>query len=272
VIGVAGPARRLVLGGLLVAAAGAAACNSENGTGVLMGTLNIPACSFSNGKAQPLGNGSNYNAEWHYFLAEPFDSTTPRFPANQINIRMQNISGGWEFADTLFFWVEDSYAVARCMRGRMNADGTPDWDPNTCDRSPSSLGPSGEGRSLVGTERELVTSHLVLQYTCPDADLTSDALGDCAGGTCPDVSICPGRGSWIAMSHFGAPPANLAEALPTDFKVGNGEPIEASAFHVELCDASTVEDQQAGIVPVTPPDIVGTLDGSFSFKLQPNFR
>ena len=265
-------AARLALGSLLLVGAAATGCNSENGTGVLQGVLDVPQCTFPNGQAKPLANEADFHGSWNYFLAEPFDSTTPRFPANQLDIRMQSSSGGWEFADTLFFWVMDSYAAVRCMRGRVDDQGNNDWDPDTCDRSPTSLGPSGEGRSLIGTERELVTSHFVLQNSCPDAQLSSDALGDCVGGTCPDVTVCPGRGSWVAFSRFGAPPSDLTMPVSTDFRVGNGEPIEASAFHVELCDASTVEDQQMGVVPVTKPAIRGSLDGSFSFKLQPNFR
>ena len=250
----------------------AAGCNSENGTGYLMGSLDIPACTFPDGQVKPYPDGGNISADWHHFLAEPFDSISTRYPANQINIRMQNLSGGWEFADTLAFWVEDTYEIARCMRGRVNADGTPDWNPDFCDRSPTSLGLNGEGRALIGTEREMVTAQFLPQYTCPDALLSSDALGDCAGGTCPSTAVCPGRGSWIAFTRLGAPPSEVNTPLPHDFKVGNGEPIEASHFHVELCDLATVQDALGHIVPVTTPSIRGTLDGSFSFKLQPNFR
>lgn len=243
-------------------------CNSDNGYGIIMGTLDIPACTFPNGGTRPFPDESSFTFKWHHFLAEPFDSRTPQFPANQLNIRMQNVSGGWEFADTLSFWLADTYEAARCMRGHVNDDGTNDWDPTICDRSPTSLGPNGEGRFLVGTERELAVGHFVPQYSCPDALLSSDALGDCQGGTCPPVTLCPGRGSWIAFSQLGAPPA----VVPRDFKVGNGEPIEASAFHVELCDDSSVQDALGHLVPVTVPKIRGTLDGHFSFKLQPNFR
>ena len=256
-----------------VAALGmAAGCNSDNGTGRLTGSLDIPGCTFPDGKPKAFPGESKIDDEWHHFLAEPFDSMSSRYPANQLNIRMQNISGGWEFADTLSFWVEDTYEVARCMRGRVDDNGNSDWNPDFCDRSPTSLGPYGEGRALIGTEREMVAAHFVPQYTCPDAFLSSDALGDCAGGSCPDVTICPGRGSWIAFSQLGAPPSDAKDPLSKDFKVGNGEPIEASHFHIELCDDSSVQDALNHIVPVTVPAIRGTLDGSFSFKLQPNFR
>lgn len=264
-----------MLSGALCAGALAlgAGCNSDNGTGFLKGSLDIPRCTFpDNGAAQPFPNENNLNEEWHHFLAEPFDSLSARYPANQINIRMQNLSGGWEFADTLSFWVEDTYEVARCMRGRVDAQGNPDWNPDFCDRSPTSLGSSGEGRALIGTEREMVSAHFLPQYTCPDALLSSDALGDCQGGTCPAMTICPGRGSWIAFARLGAPPADVNVPLPNDFKVGNAEPIEASNFHIEICDDATVQDALDKVVPVTVPAIRGTLDGSFSFKLQPNFR
>lgn len=249
-----------------------AACNSDNGDGHLMGNVDIPACTFPDGNTRPFPKEGDLDEKWHHFLAEPFDSISTRYPANQINIRMQNLSGGWEFADTLSFWVEDTYEIARCMRGRVDDTGTPDWNPDFCDRSPTSLGPNGEGRALIGTEREMVAAHFLPQYTCPDALLSSDALGDCQGGTCPSMTICPGRGSWIAFKALGSPPSDLNAPLPRDFKVGNGEPIQASNFHVELCDDATVHDALLGIVPVTVPSIRGTLDGWFSFKLQPNFR
>ena len=185
---------------------------------------------------------------------------------------MQSISGGWEFADAIFFWVYDSWEVARCISGRMNDDGTPDWNTDACDRSAQALGPSGEGRMRIGTEGELVSSHFVLQSSCQGASLSASGLGSCAGGTCPDVTICPGRGSWISFSRFGATQEDLTMPLGRDFKVNKDDPIEASAFHVELCDSDTVQAIQDGTLPVPTPAITGTLEGHFSFVMQPNFR
>lgn len=244
-------------------------CSAENGKGVVMGSLNVPACTFPDKKPTPLANEDSFGGHWNYFLGEPFDSTTPKFPANQINIRMQSISGGWEFADALFFWVLDSYEVARCTRGRMNADGTPDWNTEVCLRDPGATA----GRMRIGTEDELVTAHLVLYDSCPIAELAAVALGTCAGGSCPPTSVCPGRGSWISFSRFGAATsADSSGQLSTDFKVNKDEPIEASAFHVELCDQATVDGVMSNEVPLPKVSIMGTLDGSFSFHLQPNFR
>jgi hypothetical protein len=280
---------------LLVLATSQASCSSENGRGIVRGRLVVPACTVDKaGDPVPIYNEAEavmahannpdcrdpvtgevmpFCGEWNHFLGEPFDSTSAFFPANQLNIRMQSTSGGWEFADVLFFWVYNSWEVARCLRGRMNADGTPDWNTNACDWS------SGEGRMLIGTEGdgiegELVTSHFVLQNSCPSAQLSASALGACAGGTCPEVAKCPGRGSWIQFSEFGDKSYLTDRSKPLDdgFKVNKDEPIAATAFHVELCDQDTIDRAAQRLVPVSKPQVTGFLDGSFSFNLQPNFR
>jgi hypothetical protein len=125
---------------------------------------------------------------------------------------------------------------------------------------------------LIGTQGELVTSHFVLRDTCPSAGFTAEALGACdKGTTCPDATICPGRGSWISFSSFGGlPDASDPRTLSPDFKINIGDTIAASAFHIELCDESTIEAAETNTVPVPPPAIRGTLDGSFSFDLEPS--
>jgi hypothetical protein len=130
---------------------------------------------------------------------------------------------------------------------------------------------------LIGTEGdgilgELVSSHFVLQASCPGSELSAAALGTCAGGTCPDVSLCPGRGSWIEFSRFGATTSDMSAPLGRSFRVNKGDPIAASAFHVELCDQTTVDATVQRIAPIPRSQVTGFLDGSFSFNLQPNFR
>ncbi|MBC8133169.1 MAG: hypothetical protein H7X95_09330, partial [Deltaproteobacteria bacterium] len=205
----------------------------------------MPACKYDGLKPVPLKDAAAYKQTLDFFVGEPFDSTSPRFPANQVNIRMQNSSlpTRGESTDSLSFWVLSSYEVARCIRGGMKADGTPDWNPEFCDRS----GPVGEGRMRVGTEGEMVSSNFVLFNSCPN--LSAAALGNCSGGTCPSQTLCSGRGSWIAFSQFGALPANLTEA----FKVDNGGRIKASGFHIELCDSGTVDAQRDRIFPIPQP-------------------
>lgn len=259
---------------LLAGSVGLAACSSENGTGSLMGTLDVPACDFNHvndtfiprSLAEVAPDLLTAKTNWNYFVGQPFDAPGPKFPAdhpqNQIILRMQNRSGGWDAANTLFFWVLDSYEVGRCLRGLTPSNGIPDWDQAACDRS------TGEGRMLIGTQGELVTSHFALQDSCPSAGLVGQALGTCDQGGCPDLAVCPGRGSWISFSLFGALPDEKTALLSPDFKVNLGDHIAASAFHVELCDQNTVQAVETNLIPVPVPAIRGTLDGSFSFKLE----
>lgn len=279
---------RLVVALLAVGAGfGAIDCSSENGKGFIVGQLDVPACRLDDmGRPVPLlkkdmltgdnlqecrdraipGQDMPFCGEWNHFVAEPFDSTSPRHPENQLNIRMQSISGGWEFADAAFFWIYDSWEVGRCVRGRMDDQGNPDWNTEACDRT------SGSGRMLIGTEGELVASHFVLQNFCTGASLSADALGSCAGGTCPEATICPGRSSWISFTRFGDLSAPPTQELSRDFKVNKDDPVEASAFHIELCDGTTVDAVKNKMLPIPVPAILGTLDGRFSFKMLPNFR
>jgi hypothetical protein len=270
---------------LVAGSAGLAACSAENGTGSLQGTLEVPACEYRHEGnawipktlsevATEMGDGNFLSQEtiWKFFVAQPIDAPGPIFPAdhpqNQIVLRMQNRSGGWDAANAVFFWVLDSYEVGRCARGRMAPDGTPDWDQSVCDRS------TGERRMLIGTQGELVTSHFVLRDTCPNAGFIAEALGACdKGNTCPEATVCPGRGSWISFSSFGsAQSTDTNQALSPDFKINIDDTITASAFHVELCDESTIEAVEENTVPVPPPAIRGSLDGSFSFKLESSTR
>ena len=48
--------------------------------------------------------------------------------------------------------------------------------------------------------------------------------------------------------------------------------MKTSAFHVELCDNDTVDAIQDRTLPVPMPRIIGSLEGHFSFTMQPNFR
>lgn len=268
-----GPSAYLARLVLLATSGGLWACSSENGTGSLTGTLDVPACDFKHVDDMWLPRSLGEVApkfwtdtRWNFFTGQPLDATGPKFPydhpQNQINMRMQNRSGGWESANAVFFWVLDSYEVGRCMRGRTAADGSPDWDQAACDRS------TGEGRMLIGTQGELVTSHFALQDSCPNAMLMGEALGACGREGCPDPVICPGRGSWIEFSLFGDLPKDPGPPLSPDFKINLGDTIAASSFHVELCDQDTVNAFEGRTLPVPVPAIRGTLEGSFSFALE----
>ena len=259
---------------LWLAAVGPIACSVGGGTGKVTGTLTATQCTFdSSGQPHPLSPGFVFDAT--FFAAEPIDSDSTRFPANELIIRLQQTGSRVETADVLMFRVLDSAAVARCLRGSTNPDGTPEWDPEICDRSANDLGPLGVGRLLIGMTTEKVRSFLALNDTCPQAFVSADALGACTDGTCPDVTLCPGRNSWITFSTFGQPP--VTGPVPASFRINDGETIAAEPplaapdtpmFHVELCDAATVDAKLNNLPPIPVPNVVGTLEGSFSFPLE----
>ena len=251
-----------------------AGCELNQGHGHLSGTINVAECSFpKNQKPKPwlsANNTTDFVMDSKFVVGEPLDAnplTAPGFPANQMIIRVQNSGHRIEAADALLFWVQDSAAVARCING------TDDVNPVVCDRSPASQGTKGEGRMYVGMTSEAVFSSFVLNGSCPSALISADALGACVDGSCPDVSLCPGRGSWIQFSQFGHPVVRVnsndqTRYVDDSFKVSDGEPIAATSFHVELCDIATVEAKLTNTLPIPPPSIVGTLDGEFDFDLE----
>lgn len=250
------------------------ACSVTNGSGELHGQLNVPACSFKDGKPVPIPTDDDgvYRKPLNFFSGEPYDSTSARFPANQLNIRAQNGSARAEFADFLQIWILDSSEVARCVLGHMNPDGTGDWDERYCDRSPEALASGGgQGHLYIGTENEIITGSYVLYQSCTDLSAAM-ALGKCQGDTCPDLTVCPGRGSWISFSKFGNPVLNKEGHVDRGFKVADDAKIESPALHLELCDKSTVDQMKTGILPIPVPQISGTLDGSFQFDLRQDLR
>jgi hypothetical protein len=254
-------------------------CAVGDGNGKVSGTLNVPACTFNsigpNSLAKTIGSANNdFNLESDFFVGAPVDAdplTAPGFPANQMIIRVQHSGARLESANALVFWIFDSAEVARCLYG----NGTADWNHDVCDRSASVLGPGGEGRLFIGMTSETVRSFFVLNDTCPHAFISANALGTCADGSCPDVTLCPGRGSWISFSQYGDPPDDSSK-IKAGFGVNYGEHIAANvdpqgmtpSFHVELCDKATVDGKLDNILPVPKPRIVGTLEGWFDFTLE----
>jgi hypothetical protein len=120
----------------------------------------------------------------------------------------------------------------------------------------------------VGLTYEAVSSFFVLNESCPSALVSANALGLCDDGSCPDVALCPGRGSWITFSRFGTIPTDPAKTVPPGFRVNQTEAITVSAFHLELCDGATVDSKLDNVLPIVEPNITGTLDGHFDFDLE----
>lgn len=240
-------------------------CAVGQGTGQVSGTLQVDRCrSGSGGTYIPISGAWDLQAD--FFVGQPIDAdliTAPTFPANQMIIRVQHSGNRIESANSLLFFLRDSAAVARCVHG------APGWDPALCDRSAGALGPGMEGRLLVGMTSETARGFFALNDTCPNALVSADALGvACENDSCPDLALCPGRGSWIIFADYGNVPADPTVAIPDGFRVNDGERMRALSFHLELCDAGTVLDTLDHILPVPKPNIVGTLEGNFDFKLE----
>lgn len=240
------------------------------GSGSVMGRIDVPACSFdqnNDGKPVPYQHEEPYNFKPTFFAGSPIDADPlngPRFPANQMVIRVQPHALRKEDADVLIVWVFDSAAVARCVRGAM-PEGGPEWDPMVCDRTMAQ--DRQPGRMLVGMTSEQVGAFLALNHSCPQGFVSANALGACTDDSCPDVALCPGRNSWITFSEFGRIPADRTKAISPRFKVNDGDTIEASDFHLELCDGATVRAKLDNMLPIPKPNIVATLNGNFRFEL-----
>jgi hypothetical protein len=242
------------------------------GSGTVVGRVDVPACTFdlkNEGAPMPYRYGNPFDFKPTFFVGEPIDADPnngPRFPANQLVIRVQPEALRKEDADALVIWVFDSAAVARCVRGAMPG-GVPEWDPVVCDRSQSM--PTEPGRMLVGMTSEKVSAFFALNHSCPQGFVSANALGSCTDGSCPDVSLCPGRGSWVTFSEFGSVPSKSDPSQPISprFRVNDTETIAVSAFHLELCDGATVLAKLDGVLPIPQPNITATLEGDFQFVL-----
>lgn len=253
----------------------AVSCGVGEGTGRVVGNLAVTQCRFD--PPRGLTATEPYDLRVDFFVGQPIDAdrSAPGFPQNQMVIRLQHSGARVEDADVLLLWVADSAAVARCIRGA-SPGGVPEWDPVFCDRSAASLGPNGEGRMLVGMTSEIVSASFALSASCPGALVSANALGRCDDGSCPDVTLCPGRGSWITFTHFGNVSMDTSRPIGAGFRVNDHERISARldpagqtpSFHLELCDRGTVISKLRNILPIPKPNIVGTLEGFFDFKLE----
>jgi hypothetical protein len=268
-------------------AAAGGACTIGEGKGEVTGTLFVSQCDEDDKTGQivdldcgPHNAGDTtkcqlFNLGTTFFVGEPIDAPS-KLSSNLLLIRAQNGGARLEFADAMVFYLVDLYEVGRCMSGRMDpATGQPDWNPALCDRPADG---SGTGRMLIGTESEVVRAHLLLNHscdlervcpTCPTVPPVGDALGQCTDGTCPAVTLCPGRGSWITFGQLGGLVENARVPVNrSDFKVNYGERVFGSEFQVELCDARTVDAVQERTFPVPAPRMVGSLNGFLDFTLE----
>jgi hypothetical protein len=284
-------ARRSVLGacgGLLVAAlAGAAAsgCTVGSGSGYANGPLWLTGCTGPS-PGGDLGMPNNpvaFQLDPTFFAGDPIEGTQQP-PINRLVIRMQRNGSAIQYNDTLTFDLQNSFEIARCVRGRIDPNtGQPDFDTAGlglgpwCDWSGAGLGVDGGavdgGTGADGgapgprarihlTSQGYAQASLALLASCPLDLLT--VVGPAVVGH--------SFNGWIDFLDFGsAMQSDLAPdaraAVTPDFKVNFGERLRAN-FHVELQDdrvLTAMQTQPGG--PVPAPLMGATLDGTFDFDL-----
>ena len=273
--------------GLLAAVTGG--CTVGSGSGSVSGDIFFLGCS---------PNGADYgqpkvplffDLQPQFFAGEPIEepaSVAVSQPTNILTIRVQRNGNRIEVNDVLYFNVQNSFEVARCVRGR-TVNGVPDWDymrmttstfteqpTNTpwCDWSgvlPAldggtidaggavDAGDAGvaAGRAIIhlGTE-EIVNASLSLAFTCHQAKVNGTAFD-----------------GWLIFDDFGtaAQPDVLPEMrdpVPKDFKVNFGDRLRAR-FVMVLGDQLVVSAIKM-IRPIPSPLIGGNLGGYFDFDLE----
>ena len=258
-------------------------CTVGGGAGNATGPLWVLGCSTSLPEPGDYGTQAapvDFSLNPIFFAGVPIEDVSMTVHENRLVIRMQRNAGPLEFNDTLSFDIQNSFEVARCVRGRINPDGTPDWDVPArpedawCDwtgrgGTTDGGGADGGGGATDGgtpvqrgrvrlTRAGFVQVSLALLQTCP-LEEGAALVGHSDEG-------------WIEFLDFGTAaqpdlPPNMRTAFEgTDFKVNFGERLRAT-FHVDLVDDRVIIAERMNL-PVPSPRIGGTLDGRFDFDLE----
>jgi len=189
--------------GALAACAGAAlafgGCTVGSGSGSAMGPLWVLGCSQGSDFGSPQSPAC-YDLSPSFFAGDPIDDLSSA-NMSRLVIRMQRTGQATEFNDVLFFEVDNSYEVARCVRGR-TVGGVPDIEPT--DRGLGAWCDFNQGTAPDGG---------VVDAGAPDAAVVADAGAPDGGttSTCepsPAIEPLPGI-SIIDLSSQGYMQASL---------------------------------------------------------------
>ena len=242
---------------------------------------------------------AHYDMQPSFFAGVPVeDLAQGPDQMNEITLRMQNSGLSIMYTDTLYFTVVNSYQVARCVRGRIDEKGQPDW--NVTEPLPGSFGTAGNMNPTTTWCDWSATAFT--DGGAPDGATTTpggpDAGAMLDGGTSvmaqfPRIHLtpftdvgssldlnatCPGADvtaeasdGWIEFENFGdagqpnAAPSSRTPVLP-NFVVNFGDRLRAN-FHVVLEDSRIPYAIENNLPLPTTPHIGATLDGYFDFEL-----
>lgn len=239
---------------LMVATLGLAACSTGKGVGAASGTLFEYGCTGSGDYAADDVRGTKdhpvpFDLHPSYFVGEPIDDLRnytqgSGIMSNRLIIRLQYSGKQIELNDVLTFDVTSTYEVARCVRGRFDAEANQnDWDEAICYRASD----TGPGRVRIQYDSQVHAS-LSLRATC-----TANLVASAVSSPVP-LSYSSSFGtptppeewtSWIEFQEFGSAAQTdkaPAERDPVDgrFRVDFGQRIYATSFLLTLVDDSIV--------------------------------
>lgn len=288
-------------GGLLVALSAGIAlggCTVGSGSGSAKGDLFVVACDYGEtlGGMKPDGTlvAGPFDLNPSFFVGTPTDDQI-KGPQQMNVMDIELKTTGLEFSDALGFNIQNSYEVARCVRGR-TTNGQPDYlvtvplppalgtaanpQPTTlwCDWSAMAFSDGGVPDAAVPGVPDAgaaLDGGMSTMAPAPRIHITpyTDVVGSLTlPTTCPgSVASAIATEGWIQFENFGTaeePDKAPADRDPvsTGFIINYGDRLRAS-FNMTLGDQRYVTAVQTGTAPPTSPAIGGAMYGYFDFEL-----
>ncbi len=245
----------------LIVLLAATACQAGSGAGDATGDLFIQNCTGLEDWGS-LEMKKFFDLDPKFFAAEPIEDISPGQENNRLIIRLQRSGKRIELNDALVFDVVNTFDVARCVRGRVDADGKPDFDMDNC------VWMGARPRVRVGIDRP-IRANLIPRYTCRTAHPIRKEIWNVIGTA--TASADPLQDSWVEFESFGNAgqadvPAAERDAIGVGYKIDFGDRLHATSFQVTLQDDRVLTAIKDGD-PAPAPDIAGQLIGSFDFDV-----
>ncbi len=302
--GAARLARRISIAGALgVLASFAGGCTVGGGSGAASGPIYVLGC-YPNGSdytsdSTDKGGPKFFDLQPTFFAGDPTEDigdVAVSQPANLISIHVQRNGNRIEINDLLSFDIQNSYEVARCVRGR-TVNGVPDWDQRTTtsifgemptktpwcdwtgkatvgDGGASDAGDgggsdAGDGGGSDAGDGGVTAPRAVIHLTTEDIVQASLMLAfTCHQANLIGVSF-DGTLEFLdfgnaAQSNITSP--DMRDPVPKDFKINFGDRLRAR-FHVVLND-QRIAGAIKMLMPIPKPLMGGTIDGYFDFDLE----